>query len=168
MNKQKLKLKHNLLCVVPMSSILAGERLQLVVDAHEVAGAGSGVVGQHTLRKVFSFPSEYNSFFIKNLLAFLAALPWLQSTSGDLLPITNLTRREFELLVKISRNVHFCSCSSEVHLHNASSSFLPQHIDRKQYSRPGRGCRCQPHISRAPPHSPPQPSLLFCPPPALL
>ena len=51
-----------------MSSILAGERLQLVVDAHEVAGAGSGVVGQHTLRKVFSFPSEYNSFFIKKPL----------------------------------------------------------------------------------------------------
>ena len=53
-----------------MSSILAGERLQLVVDAHEVAGAGSGVVGQHTLRKVhlFSFPSEYNSLFIKKPL----------------------------------------------------------------------------------------------------
>ena len=40
------KIYENLLCVVPVSSILAGERLQLVVDTHEVASTGGGVIGQ--------------------------------------------------------------------------------------------------------------------------
>ena len=50
-DRQLKKIYENLLCVVPVSSILAGERLQLVVDAHEVARTGGGIIRQGTLRK---------------------------------------------------------------------------------------------------------------------
>ena len=64
----------------------------------------------------------------------------------------------------ITMNIHFCSCSSEVHLRNASSSSRPQRTDRKRCSRPGRGCRCLPRTSPAPPRSTPPHLLPHFPP----